>query len=88
MKSILFYIARYPGYGGIENITTLLANHLSLKNQVSILSCTQQDEKLLLKQLDTRVRFYKIPNEANIEAKENQIFFNDIITNNKIDTII
>lgn len=88
MKSILFYIARYPGYGGIENITTLLANHLSLKNQVSILSCTQQDEKLLLKQLDARVRFYKIPNEANIEAKENQIFFNDIITNNKIDTII
>lgn len=89
MKSILFYIARYPGYGGIENITTLLANHLSSNNnKVSILSCTQQDEDLLIKQLHKDVQYYKIPNKININAEENQIFLNKIITNNKINTII
>lgn len=65
MKSILFYITRYPGYGGIENITTLLANHLLMIGyKVSILSFIQQDEINLLNQLNHNVSFYKLPNKA------------------------
>lgn len=90
MKSILFYIARYPGYGGIENITTLLANYLSSEKQykVSILSCTQQAEEELLTKLNKNVQFYKLPNNAVINAEENQNCFNQIITENDIDTVI
>lgn len=63
MKSILFYIARYPGYGGIENVTTLLANYLSSEKhyKVSILSCHQQAEEELLPKLHTNVNFFKLP---------------------------
>lgn len=89
MKSILFYITRYPGYGGIENITTLLANHLLMIGyKVSILSFIQQDEINLLNQLNHNVSFYKLPNKANINAKENQYFLNQIVTDNNITTII
>lgn len=90
MKSILFYITRYPGYGGIENITTLLANHLSLRKhyKVSILSCFQQGEKELSPLLHTDIMLFKLPNPTYIKAVENQIFYNQIITDNQIDTII
>lgn len=88
MKSILFYIARYPGYGGIENITTLLANHFSSSNKVSILSCTQQDKDTLLQKLNSKISYYTLPNNTNIRAEENQKLFDQIIKVNEIDTII
>lgn len=89
MKSILFYIARYPGYGGIENITTLLANHfISTNNKVSILSCYYQEKDILLKNLNNNVSFYNLPNQNEIYSEENQLFLDQIITTNNIDTII
>lgn len=90
MKSILFYIARYPGYGGIENITTLLANYFASKKnyKVSILSCTQQAEEELITKLDKYIQFYKLPNNTVSNTEENQKFFNQIIIENSIDTII
>lgn len=90
MKSILFYIARYPGYGGIENITTLLSNYFISEKQykVSILSCTQQAEEELLPQLNIKIQFYKLPNNTIVNTEENQFFFNQIVIENNIDTII
>lgn len=90
MKSVLFYIARYPGYGGIESITTLFANHLAsdLKYKVSIISCVQQDESILLEKLNSGILFYKLPNIKKINSEENQTFFNKIVEDNHIDTII
>ncbi|MEL5894349.1 glycosyltransferase [Bacteroides sp. GD17] len=90
MKSILFYIARYPGYGGIENVTTLLANYLSSEklHRVSILSCHQQAEKELLARLHTNISFFKLPNPTRVNAEENQNYYKQIIIDNHIDTII
>lgn len=90
MKSILFYIARYPGYGGIEKITTLLANYLSSEklHQVSILSYHQQAEKELLTGLHTNVSFFKLPNPNRIDTPENQSYYNRIVVDFHVDTII
>ncbi len=70
MSSILFYIARYPGYGGIEDVTTLLANYLSVekRHKVSILSCYQQNEKELLPKLHANVSFFKLPTPTCINT--------------------
>lgn len=90
MSSILFYIARYPGYGGIENVTTLLANYLSAEkhHKVSILSYRQQNEKELLTNLHANVSFFKLPNPTCINVVENQNYYNQIVVDNHIDTII
>ncbi|WP_462401020.1 glycosyltransferase [Bacteroides clarus] len=90
MSSILFYIARYPGYGGIENVTTLLANYLSVekRHKVSILSCYQQNEKELLPKLHANVSFFKLPTPTCINTVENQNYYNQIVIDNHIDTII
>lgn len=90
MKSILFYIARYLGYGGIENVTTLLANYLSSEKhyKVSILSCHQQAEEELLPKLHTNVNFFKLPDPNHINTVENQNYYNQIIIDEHINTII
>ena len=69
---ILFLVDRYPGYGGIENMTTLWANHFAEKEgwDITILSLSQQAEKELLPQLSTKVSFKKLP-EVSINSQGN-----------------
>lgn len=40
--NILFYMTRYPGWGGIENVTSLIVSELSKTENVFILSHLQQ----------------------------------------------
>lgn len=88
MKTILFILARYPGYGGIENITTLLANRLSNKFKIIICSITQQDEKLLLSKLDNKVLFLKFPNSSIKKSQVNIAYLNKLIIERSINYII
>lgn len=56
MKKILFVIDRYPGYGGIENVTTWLANYfVSQGVNVLIYSFRNEDAEHLIQCLDHRV---------------------------------
>lgn len=41
--NILFYMTRYPGWGGIENVTSLIVSELSKTENVFILSHLQQN---------------------------------------------
>lgn len=88
MKSILFLLARYPGYGGIETVTTLLANQFIDKYRVSVCSIDQQDEEHLLPALDSRVAFYKMPYNGLKQSKKNVSFLYAIIEKESVDTII
>lgn len=84
---ILFYIHRYPGYGGIEKVTTYLANFFVDKFEwVGIYSFIQQAESELLIELDSKVHYFKC--QDNVEYANNLQQLRDIYVNNHIQGII
>lgn len=88
MKHILFYITNYPGYGGIEKVTTYLANALcKLNYKVSILSFHCGAEELLI-DLDESINCIFVPNQENKICDENARFIANIIDKNEYDRII
>ncbi|MCF0201910.1 MAG: glycosyltransferase [Bacteroidaceae bacterium] len=86
--NILFLLARYPGYGGIENVTTTLANALCEKHNIIIVSNRQQDEQNLLKNLNKEIAFYPLPQKGIARSKQNINIFNDILIKHNVDVII
>ncbi len=88
MKTILFLIARYPGYGGIEKVTTVLANQWVAKYHIVICSIDQQDEENLLSELDRNVVFYRMPYNGLKKSQDNVAFLNDIIKKDNVDIIM
>jgi glycosyltransferase involved in cell wall biosynthesis len=87
--SILFYISRYPGFGGIEKVTTILANYfINYDFEIAILSFTQQNEISLIEELDSKVHFFKIDVAGKIMGFKNFESIDTFIKNNKFDFII
>lgn len=84
---ILIVIARYPGYGGIERVTTQLANHWAHRHKVVIASLRQQDENLL-EQLSSAVDFKRFPYDGIKHKDDNISFLNNLIAEENIDTLI
>lgn len=85
--NILFYIDRYPGFGGIETVTTFLSNSFTQNGYtIFIVSHIQQNEELL-ENLDSQVTLLKLPSKELL-SKENQSFLMNAIYVNKIDIII
>lgn len=85
--NILIIAARYPGYGGIERVTTQLANHWTQSHNVVIASINQQDETLL-DQLSDSVKFKRFPYVGLKPSKENIDFLNRLIEDENIDILI
>lgn len=88
MKSILFLIARYPGYGGIEKVTTILSNCWVSQCHVTICSIVQQDEEHLLQGIDSKVAFYRMPYKGLKKSDDNIAFLSNIIEKEDVDTVI
>ena len=70
--NVLFFINTYPNYGGVERVTSILANEFSAKgHRVSIVSFNQIDNSLLAN-LSTDINFYPLSHpvisKKNIEA--------------------
>lgn len=87
VKSILFFIDRYPGYGGIETVTTILTNGFIKKGySVTILSFKQENNELLEK-LNNEVDLYYLPNKTLI-SEENRIYLINLTIMNNIDVLI
>lgn len=85
---ILFLIHRYPGYGGIETVTTVLANYFKeIGYDINIMSYAQENEELL-KKLNSRVGFFRFIDNENILAAPNRAFLYDYIMKEKPDVII
>ena len=86
-KKILFYLIRYPGFGGIEKVTTILANYFvsNLGYEVTIASLEKEYEELLLPELSTKIvvehcNIHNIEEELNFIIKKhgtNTIIFQD-----------
>ncbi len=75
-KHVLYYIHHYPGYGGIEKVTTILANHFVENEEweVTIISFSQKYTDELINELDSRVIFLKMPNSTDLDSEEKRNF--------------
>ena len=88
MKRILFYITNYPGYGGIEKVTTYLANALDKLNyQITILSF-HCGAKELLCSLEQNIKCVFVPNQEQYICEENDQFINQLLHTCTFDWII
>lgn len=84
---ILFYMTRFPGFGGIETVTEIIGNALIDKGYEIILLAhlLQSDrESLLVK----RCKCFYMPDDIDWTANDNYTFAERIILNEKIDAII
>lgn len=86
MKKILFYITYYPGYGGIEKVTTFLSNYLIESYQVYILSFTQRTNDILY-QLKKDIHLIYMPDKEFLSTK-NINFLREFLDKENFDWII
>ena len=88
--NILFYLWRYPAYGGIEKVTTILANYFAerLGWNVSIVSHYGEYVDELLPELSSRVNLRIMPHGKNPEDADNTIFLQQVMMLLRPDVII
>ncbi len=68
--NILFYLSRFPGWGGIESVTEMVGNRLfELGHQLSILTHVQQERP---SQLIRNVRYYLMPDTGQWDSVNNR----------------
>ena len=82
--NILFYIDRYPGVGGIENVSTAIINILSKYHSIFVISNYQQSGI----ECPTFVNLLKMPNSENEKSYQNLDYLLKIIRSYKIDKIV
>lgn len=84
--NILFLIGVYPGFGGTEKITTVLANSFSKDgNSVHIVSFKQANPELL-DELDSTIQLHTLSNP--VYSKNNIKLLRKILIDNHIEFII
>lgn len=87
MKNILFFIGKYPNFGGTERITTLLANQLSQQGYgVSILACESVCD-LSLMGLSEQVDVRWLPSKNPVPKAANVGYVRQVLVENRIDII-
>ena len=86
--NILFYQHQYPAFGGIETVTTMLANaFVADRNNIAIVSFISKEGTDLLERLDSRVVWHKLP-EAEIDSAANIDALRNILDSFNPDKII
>lgn len=84
--NILFVLGKYPNYGGVETVTTVLSNRfISLGYSVSIVSFEQPIPELI-NNLNNSVKLFKL--EYPVNSSSNIKTLRKILINQKIDFII
>lgn len=85
--NIIFLMGTYPNYGGVEKVSTILANEFVQRGYgVSIISFEQPFPELALKELNPNIKLYKL--EKPVYTKKNIQKLSTIIQNQKIDILI
>lgn len=84
--NILFYLSRFPGYGGIETVTELIGNRLIDKgHHISILTHVKQDRPSALV---NRSDYFLMPDEGKWDTDKNHEYAVDLINKYNFDVII
>lgn len=87
--TVLFVLARYPAYGGIEKVTTILCNCLSESIEwCGIYSFEQQNEQELMAQLSSKVHLFKSEIPGQHCSNQNAGQLATIIRKNAVDIVI
>ncbi len=81
---ILFYLTRYPGVGGIENVTTMIAESLAKTSSIDVVSHVQQDDM----QVPSFVQLHKMPDAGQWFTQANYVFADHLVRDNEYDIII
>lgn len=85
---ILFYLSRFPAYGGIETVTAQLANYfVQQKHEVTIFSFVAVD-KGLLTILDSRIKWILAKDGVNIDCAQNVQQFEEVLSDGAFDYIL
>lgn len=87
MNRILFYLSRYPGVGGIENVTTDIINELSSlgKYEIDILSHLQAETT---RTVPNGIKIYSMPNSQYYNHKSNYNYAEQLLRTNKYSALI
>lgn len=88
MHTILFLLDRYPAFGGIETVTTLLANRLVERYRVILCAQRGTTEESMLQQLDPRITYHRLPEAARGCPSEMISCFHDFLHANNVDLVI
>lgn len=89
--NIVFYLHQYPAFGGIETVTSVLANHLAgLGHLVTIVSYVQRSGTTLLGGLHDRVEWCKMPFASLDKEQENAnaAFLVDLFRQRRTDVVV
>lgn len=85
--NILFLMGTYPSYGGVEKVSTVLANEFVKRGYgVSIISFEQPVPELASEELDSSIKLFKL--EKPVYSKNNIKRLSAIIQDNRIDILI
>lgn len=88
IQNILFFLHNYPGCGGIETVTTKLANFLVEKGKkICIYSLERNHSEELLSELDDRVMFVASKNTSS-ESDDNCEQLVHLMDEKKIELVI
>lgn len=85
MKTILFLLDRYPAFGGIETVTTVLVNSLVEHYRIIICSVHGEKEHELLHRLDNRIVFHMLPPGTK---QERIAALDALLTEQQVDVVI
>lgn len=85
MNTVLFLLDRYPAFGGIETVTTVLANSLAKYYRIIICSVHGEKEHELLHRLDKRITFRMLPTAGK---KERIAALETILTEYQVELVI
>lgn len=83
---ILFYLSRFPGWGGIETVTEILGNELVHRGfELSILTHMRQD---CPSELVNKVQYYLMPDEGAWHTPANVEFAKNLVQAHHFDFIV
>ena len=84
---ILFYLTRYPGIGGIENVTSLVVSELTkdAAYEVDVVSHMQQAGAVIP---DFGGRIFHMPNPKVWRARENYVFVEKLVREGNYDVVV
>lgn len=86
-KKILFYLSRFPDFGGIERVTATLANYLSNQGiSVDILSVRYNNK--INYTLNKQINIYHLPDSKDLTSNNNIHYLQTLINKNSYTTII
>ncbi|MCH3980545.1 MAG: glycosyltransferase [Prevotella sp.] len=85
--NILFLMGVYPSYGGVEKVSTILANaFVECGHSVSIVSFDQPHPEVAKAELNHKIELYKL--EYPVSNKENLRKLREILVKRQIDILI